>query len=48
MSDHQYFIQELFLPSKDIKPYDIDFVVVRENTEGEYANVGGFQYTNFP
>ncbi len=35
-------------PLKDIKPYDIDFVVVRENTEGEYANVGGFQYMNFP
>jgi tartrate dehydrogenase/decarboxylase/D-malate dehydrogenase len=30
------------------KPYDIDFVVVRENTEGEYANVGGFQYRDFP
>ncbi|MEC7837892.1 MAG: tartrate dehydrogenase [Chloroflexota bacterium] len=35
-------------PLKDLKPYDIDFVVVRENTEGEYANVGGFQYENFP
>ena len=31
-------------PLKNIKPYDIDLVVVRENTEGEYANVGGFQY----
>ncbi len=30
------------------KPYDIDLVVVRENTEGEYANVGGFQYRGFP
>ena len=27
---------------------DIDMVVIRENTEGEYANVGGFQYTNMP
>ena len=27
---------------------DIDMVVVRENTEGEYANVGGFQYAGFP
>ena len=30
------------------KPFDIDLVVVRENTEGEYANVGGFQYRNMP
>ncbi|MBM3933377.1 MAG: 3-isopropylmalate dehydrogenase [SAR202 cluster bacterium] len=30
------------------KPYDIDMVVIRENTEGEYANVGGFQYRGFP
>lgn len=29
-------------------PYDIDLVVIRENTEGEYADVGGFQYQNFP
>lgn len=29
-------------------PWDIDLVVVRENTEGEYANVGGFQYEGFP
>ncbi len=35
-------------PLKDKKPYDIDLVVVRENTEGEYANVGGFQYQDFP
>ena len=28
--------------------YDIDMVVIRENTEGEYANVGGFQYKDFP
>ena len=27
---------------------DIDLVVIRENTEGEYANVGGFQYKGFP
>jgi tartrate dehydrogenase/decarboxylase/D-malate dehydrogenase len=27
---------------------DIDFVVVRENTEGEYAQVGGFVYQNQP
>jgi len=35
-------------PIRGLKPYDVDFVVVRENTEGEYANVGGFQYKNFP
>ncbi len=29
-------------------PYDINMVVIRENTEGEYANVGGFQYLDFP
>ncbi len=27
---------------------DIDLVVVRENTEGEYAQVGGFVYTHQP
>ncbi len=26
---------------------DIDLVVIRENTEGEYADVGGFQYKGF-
>jgi tartrate dehydrogenase/decarboxylase/D-malate dehydrogenase len=30
------------------KPFDIDLIVVRENTEGEYANVGGFQYKGMP
>ena len=30
------------------KPWDIDMVVIRENTEGEYADVGGFQYMGFP
>ncbi len=29
-------------------PGDIDMVVIRENTEGEYAVVGGFQYKDFP
>ena len=27
---------------------DIDIVVIRENTEGEYANVGGFHYEGTP
>ena len=30
------------------KPYDIDMVVIRENTEGEYANMGGFLYEGNP
>lgn len=34
-------------PLRDMNPYDIDMVVVRENTEGEYADVGGFQYPGF-
>ena len=29
-------------PLKDKKPEDIDFVVVRENTEGAYGGAGGF------
>lgn len=35
-------------PLHSKKPYDIDLIVVRENTEGEYANIGGFQYQGFP
>ena len=35
-------------PLRDKNPWDIDMVVIRENTEGEYADVGGFQYTGFP
>ncbi|MCH2304935.1 MAG: tartrate dehydrogenase [SAR202 cluster bacterium] len=31
-------------PLKGYKAGEIDFVVIRENTEGEYANIGGFQY----
>lgn len=30
-------------PVKDKKPEDIDMVFVRENTEGEYAGIGGIQ-----
>jgi tartrate dehydrogenase/decarboxylase/D-malate dehydrogenase len=30
------------------RPGEIDMVVVRENTEGEYAQVGGFVYQNQP
>ena len=35
-------------PLRDKEAWDIDMVVIRENTEGEYANVGGFQYLDFP
>ena len=35
-------------PLKDKNPWDIDMVVIRENTEGEYADVGGFLYRDFP
>lgn len=35
-------------PLRGKNPYDIDLIVVRENTEGEYANIGGFQYQGFP
>jgi tartrate dehydrogenase/decarboxylase/D-malate dehydrogenase len=32
-------------PLADRKPEDIDFVVVRENTEGEYSDIGGRLYS---
>ncbi len=35
-------------PLKDKTPEDIDFVVVRENTEGLYTGMGGIQYQNTP
>jgi len=35
-------------PLKDKGPQDIDFVVVRENTEGLYTGMGGFQYKGTP
>jgi 3-isopropylmalate dehydrogenase len=35
-------------PLKDKKPADIDFIVVRENTEGIYTGMGGFQYKGTP
>src|SRR5512143_317266 len=35
-------------PLADRKGGEIDFVVVRENTEGEYAQVGGFLYSHQP
>jgi 3-isopropylmalate dehydrogenase len=35
-------------PLKDKKPEDIDFVVVRENTEGGYLGAGGFHKRGTP
>ena len=35
-------------PLRDKVPGSIDMVVVRENTEGEYAQVGGFVYHHMP
>jgi tartrate dehydrogenase/decarboxylase/D-malate dehydrogenase len=35
-------------PLADRRPEAIDFVVVRENTEGEYAGVAGFAYRGQP
>jgi 3-isopropylmalate dehydrogenase len=35
-------------PLKDKGPEQIDFVVVRENTEGLYSGSGGFQYKGTP
>ena len=35
-------------PLRGYKPGDINMVVVRENTEGEYAQVGGFLYHHKP
>ena len=35
-------------PLSGKNPGDIDFVVFRENTEGEYANMGGFLYQGTP
>ncbi len=35
-------------PLADKKPEDINFLVVRENNEGEYSNMGGRLYENTP
>lgn len=35
-------------PLSGKKPFDIDMVVIRENTEGEYANMGGHLYEGDP
>ncbi len=35
-------------PLTGVRPGDVDFVVVRENTEGEYAQAGGFVHHGNP
>jgi tartrate dehydrogenase/decarboxylase/D-malate dehydrogenase len=35
-------------PLKNVKPLEIDMVVIRENTEGEYTNLGGRHYMGTP
>ena len=35
-------------PLKDAMPFEIDMVVIRENTEGEYTNIGGRHYAGTP
>jgi tartrate dehydrogenase/decarboxylase / D-malate dehydrogenase len=35
-------------PLKGVKPFDIDLVAIRENTEGEYTNLGGSHYAGTP
>src|SRR5689334_23667645 len=34
-------LDEALCPLKGVKPEDVDFVVVRENTEGPYVDAGG-------
>lgn len=35
-------------PLKNKKPFDIDMIVIRENTEGEYTGLGGRHYPGTP
>jgi len=34
-------LDESLCPLKNVKPEDVDFVVIRENTEGPYVDAGG-------
>jgi len=34
-------LDEALCPLKNVKPEDVDFVVIRENTEGPYVDAGG-------
>jgi tartrate dehydrogenase/decarboxylase / D-malate dehydrogenase len=41
-------LQGLSSPLRDCKPHDLDWMIVRENTEGEYAGQGGRAHRGFP
>jgi 3-isopropylmalate dehydrogenase len=41
-------LDESLCPLKSVKPADIDFVVIRENTEGVYMDMGGYFKKNTP
>lgn len=43
-----YLFEGVESPLRGYAPGSIDMVVVRENTEGEYANIGGFLYHHLP
>jgi tartrate dehydrogenase/decarboxylase / D-malate dehydrogenase len=43
-----YLYDGVDCPLKGYKPGSINMVVVRENTEGEYAQAGGFVHHHFP
>ena len=40
------FIPGISCPLKNIKDGDIDYIVIRENTEGEYSSIGGRIFEN--
>ncbi|MGC1618575.1 MAG: tartrate dehydrogenase [Candidatus Acidiferrum sp.] len=41
-------LQGLSSPLRDCKPSDLDWAIVRENSEGEYAGQGGRAHCGFP
>ena len=41
-------LRGLSSPLRDCKPHDLDWVIVRENTEGEYAGQGGRAHRGLP
>ncbi|MBI4889147.1 MAG: tartrate dehydrogenase [Acidobacteria bacterium] len=43
-----YLYEGVASPLSGYEPGSIDMVVVRENTEGEYANIGGYLYHHLP
>jgi tartrate dehydrogenase/decarboxylase/D-malate dehydrogenase len=43
-----YLLPGIKSPLADKKPGDIDFVVIRENTEGEYSGAGGRAHRGLP